>query len=167
MCHTSLRINAGSESWVLRGAGLTGVNQSAGEQLAQAPGVGVGGPDHGQVAVQADEGQDENAAVQVDRVDHVHAHARHRAQPPVGQRRVHRPEGQREDEEEVRRREVQTVAVRQTAFGPGDGETDGKIITCLERRAYFGSFKTGSSLRLTWLNKGSINRILDTETLSR
>ena len=120
----------------MRGAGLTGVNQSAGEQLAQAP--GVGGPDHSQVAVQADEGQDEHAAVQVDRVDDVHGHARHRAQPPVGQRRVHRPEGQREDEEEVRRGEVQTVAVCQAAFGPGDRQTDGRrdrrVIIGLGRR---------------------------------
>jgi len=95
---------------------LTHVNQPVRQQLPQAPGVGVRGSDHRQVAVQADERQDEHAAVQVDRVDDVHADAGGRPEAPVGQRRVHGPEGQRQDEEEVGGREVEAIPVREAAL---------------------------------------------------
>lgn len=95
---------------------LTHINQSVSQQLPQPARVGVRGADHRQVAVQADEGQDEYAAVQVDRVDDVHADAGDLAEAPVAQGRVHGPEGQRQDEEQVSGREVQAIPVREAAL---------------------------------------------------
>ena len=80
---------------------LTHIHQSVSQQLPQSTRVGVRGPDHCQVAVQADEGQDEHAAVQVDRVDNVHADAGGRSEAPVAHGCVHGPEGQRQDKEEI------------------------------------------------------------------
>lgn len=86
------------------------------QQLPQSTRVGVCGTDHSQVAVQADEGQDEHAAVEVDCVDDVHADAGGRSEAPVGQCRIHGPERQRQDEEEVGGRQVEAVTVREAAL---------------------------------------------------
>lgn len=91
------------------------------QQLPQPPGAGVRGPDHGQVPVQADEGQDEHAAVQVDRVDHVDADAGGGPEAPVSQGRIHGPERQRQNEEEVGGGQVEAVPVREAALGPAGG----------------------------------------------
>lgn len=95
---------------------LTHIDQLVCQQLPQSSCVGVCGADHSQVAVQADEGQDEHAAIQVDRVDDVNANAGDRPQAPVSQGRIHGPEGQRQDEEEVGGREVEAVAIREAAL---------------------------------------------------
>lgn len=108
------------------GAGLTHVDQPVSQQLPQPPGAGVGGSDHRQVAVQADEGQDQDAAVQVHRVDNMDADAGGRSGAPVGQGRVHGPEGQRQDEEEVSGGQVEAVPVGEAGLGPGE---DHRIIS--------------------------------------
>lgn len=89
------------------------------QQLPQSAGARVGGSDHRQVAVQTDEGQDEHAAVQVDRVDNVDADAGGSPETPVSQGCVHSPERQRQDEEEVGGRQVEAVAVCEATLGPG------------------------------------------------
>ena len=80
---------------------LTHIDQSVCQQLPQPAGVRVRGSDHCQVAVQADERQDQHAAVQVDRVDDVHANTGGHSKSPVRQGCVHSPEGQRQNKEEV------------------------------------------------------------------
>lgn len=70
------------------------VDHPARQQLSG--GLAVGGPDDGQVSVQADEGQDQHAAVQVDGVDHMRRHADEASEVP-GFHSIHRPEGQSED----------------------------------------------------------------------
>lgn len=95
---------------------LTHINQPVCQQLPQSPRVGVCGTDHGQVAVQADEGKDENAAIQVDSVDDVYAYTGGRSKAPVSQGRIHSPERQRQDEEEIGGRQVEAVSVREAAL---------------------------------------------------
>lgn len=67
--------------------------------------VTVSGSHHCQVSVQADEGQNEHAAVQVDGVDHVHRHAQKTPKEPAACC-VHGPEGQCEHKEQVGHREM-------------------------------------------------------------
>lgn len=97
-------------------ATLTCVNQPVCQQLPQPAGVRVRGPDHRQVTVQADEGQDEHAAVQIDRVDDVDANAGGRPEAPVGHGRVHGPERQRQDKEEIGGGQVEAVPVCEAAL---------------------------------------------------
>lgn len=72
--------------------------------------VAVSGSHYCEVPVQADEGQDEHTAVQVDGVDHVHGHAQETSKVPAAGR-VHSPEGQREHKQQVGHREMQAVLV--------------------------------------------------------
>lgn len=95
---------------------LTHIDQLVCQQLPQTPRVGVCGADHGQVAVEADEGQDKHAAVQVDRVDDVNADTGSRPQAPVRQGRVHGPERQCQDEEEIGGWEVEAVTICEAAL---------------------------------------------------
>lgn len=95
---------------------LTHINQSVCQQLPQLTGVRVRGSDHCQVAVQADECQDEHAAVQIDRVDSVHTNAGGLSEAPVSQGRVHGPKRQRQNKEEVSSREMEAIPVCEAAF---------------------------------------------------
>ena len=102
---------------------LTHIYQSVSQQLPQSTSVGVRGPDHCQVAVQADEGQDEHAAVQVDCVDNVHTDAGGRSEAPVAHSCVHGPEGQRQNKEEIGSWEVQAIPVCEAALWPARKHT--------------------------------------------
>lgn len=75
--------------------------------------VAVGGDGFGdaEVAVHADGGEEEHAAVKADLVDGVHGLAHHQAQQPLPGG-VGRPKGQREGEEEVGAGQVEQVDVR-------------------------------------------------------
>lgn len=72
--------------------------------------MAVSGSHHREVSVQADEGQNEHAAVQVDGVDHVHRHAQETPKVPAACC-IHGPEGQREHKKQVGHREMQSVLV--------------------------------------------------------
>lgn len=110
------RLTAGRASLLI----LTYIHQFVSQQLPQPTSVGVRGSDHRKVAVQADECQDEHAAVQVDCVDDMHSNAGGSSEMPVSQGCIHRPERQRQNEEEIRSREMQAVPVCEAAFRPGD-----------------------------------------------
>lgn len=75
------------------------------------------GVHHSEVAVQADEGEQEHAAVQVHCVHHVHKHA-HEATEEPSTHRVYSPERQREHKQQVGHRQVQPVSVRHCAWLP-------------------------------------------------
>lgn len=84
------------------------VNDAVGQKFPWT--LAVRGAHHGKVPVQADEGEDEDAAVQVYRVNHMHCHAHEPSKVPVFGR-VHGPERQGEHKQKVRHWEVQTVLV--------------------------------------------------------
>lgn len=97
-CEEKRRLTAGRASLLI----LTYIHQFVSQQLPQPTGVGVCGSDHRKVAVQADECQDEHAAIQVDRVDDMHSNAGGSSETPVSQGCIHRPERQSQNEEEIR-----------------------------------------------------------------
>lgn len=80
---------------------LTYIHQSVCQQLSQTTSVGIRGSDYCQVSVQADERQDEHAAVEVDCVNNVHTDTGGRSEAPVSQGCVHGPEWQRQNKEEI------------------------------------------------------------------
>lgn len=86
------------------------------QQLPQPAAACVRGSDHSQVAVQTDEGQDQHAAVQVDRVDNMDANTGGSPKAPVSQGCVHSPEGQRQNKEEIGSRQVEAVPVCEAAL---------------------------------------------------
>jgi len=90
------------------------------QQLPQTTGVGVCGSDDCQVAVQADECQDEHAAVQVDSIDHMYTNAGGCSKPPISQGCVYCPERERQNKKEVGSREMEAVPIRQAAFGTSE-----------------------------------------------
>lgn len=97
---------------------LTYIHRLVCQQLPQPTGVCAGCSDHCQVAVQTDERQDEDAAIQVDGVDHVHADASGPSKAPVIQSCIHCPEGKSQNKEEVGSREMEAIPVCQAALWP-------------------------------------------------
>lgn len=71
----------------------------------------VYGTNNSQISIQADEGQDQHAAIQIQSVDHVDCDAQKSPKMPSAGR-IHSPKWQSEDKQEVGDGEVQPVLVR-------------------------------------------------------